>query len=251
VDIDKIVDKIVEEVLKRAIDVEAKEADLKLNGEIRKAHRCCKKELLIAERPDSSRFKEICSQIDGNEYEVYSLKDYHGGKKDYSIIIIGSLLNRELANLSVGVQCGAIENIVIPALFNGERVILLEEGIEYRDYKNTLNENLYGVYENHERTILSFGIELTTLVALKANLGDCYEEIVIKEAPNGLRCDCSMLVNKSIEFEDLTNKKVITESEIRRVLGRSKKQIRVNNKAIITPLCRDFLKKYNIVVEVM
>lgn len=250
-DIDNIVNRIVEEVLKRSIDLDSKEANLVIDEEVNKGHRDCKISLLITERPNSNRFNEISSKIDGDKYLVYSLKDYWDGKKDYSIVIIGSLLNGDLANLALGVQWGVIEKIAIQGLFSGERVILLEDGIEYRNYKNTVNENLYVLYQNHEKNLLSFGIELVSLVDLKGVLPDNSSKPLEKGVENFIKCDCGLLMDKSITFEDFTDRKVITESEIKRLLGKSKKTIRVNNKVIITPLCRDFLKKHNIVVEVM
>lgn len=245
-DIDNIVDKIVEEVLRRATELENKTEKVHESNEKVQYCKVKKKELLITERPECERFKEICNGINNELYEVYSIKDYFDGKKDYDEIIIGSLNNRELANLSMGIQCGAIENIVIPALFQGRKVFLLKDEIEYRKFEGCCNNSLFNLYKNHEKNIEAYGVKIISLGDFEDKLKKPQEKISTHKECEESNED--VLVNKDIE--DLTHKKVITESELRRLLGRNKKGILVNSKVIITPLCRDFLKKYKITIEV-
>lgn len=245
-DIDNIVDKIVEEVLRRATELEK---SLKVDEDKEKLQywEVNKKDLLITERPDSKRFKDICNMINYEFYKVYSIKDYFEGKKEFDEIIIGSLNNRELANLSMGIQCGAIENIIIPSLFKGIKVFLLNDEIEYRKYECCCINSLFNLYKNHEKNVESYGVEILSLSELKNKFNKTHGI----SYPNK-ECEASSNTNILIEDdrEDLTDKKVITESELKRLLGRNKKGIIVNSKVIITPLCRDFLKKYKIHVEV-
>lgn len=74
-DIDKIVDKIVEEVLKRAMEVEANELDLNLNEHLKKSYKCCKYVCWSSARvilnglnsPVDATIVEIVDKVDINE----------------------------------------------------------------------------------------------------------------------------------------------------------------------------------------
>ena len=146
-DIDKLVSAITEEVMRRIKEIEDKVSE---NSQ----------RILIAASGESESYKLLANKLVNFPSEIDSLESMNQELDCYENIILCGINNRELANLALGVQCGQKECIAIKGILKGKRILLMEEGIEYRKYNNTSNKMFFSMYMEYERKLLSYGITL-------------------------------------------------------------------------------------------
>ena len=183
------------------------------------------------------------TKVLGNEYEisVYRNEDIEG-----DIVIIPSLSLRAMANLATLVTSEADEDFVIRMLMMGKEVYVLENGLEYRRYKNTAPRALYSKYLDFEKQFKVYGIQIIGYIG------------EIKNQNNNLWDSNSDLRNALGVFDEnsgeelkmeLRNKKVINEAEIKNGIVSGIDTIIIDKKSIITPLAADFIRTHNLRVK--
>lgn len=179
--------------------------------------------------------------------------------KDCDILLISKLCIKGLSNIAQGTCTTKAENFALEMLLKGKKVYILEEGIEYRKYKNTAPKVLYNKYIKFEEELLAYGIEVIDDLN-KISIGNKGEKVSsneIKEEINRSLCLCDE--NKSegeknleasiIEDEftiNLSNKKLVSESDLRKPHINGVRTLIVDKKAIITPLAKDYIRINNL-----
>lgn len=185
-----------------------------------------------------------------DEYEVL---DFNKNIKDTDILIISKLCMRGLSNLALGNSTSDEERFILKMLMKGRKVYILDEGIEYKRYKETAPKTLYKKYISYEDEIKTFGVEIVKDIrnitlnskqdSKRLNLKDKdlekEQEIVnLQEINSQLMIDEQSL--------DLRNKKLISESDLRKPAINGAKNVLVNKKSIVTPLAMDFMRIHRI-----
>lgn len=179
-------------------------------------------------------------KILGNDYQI-SVYGNEGIEGD--VIIIPALSLESMANLATLVTGSAAEGFVIRMLMRGKEVYVLENGLEYRRYKNTAPRALYSKYLDFEQQMKLNGIQIIGYIG------------EIKKADKNLLSDVEptknmeSFSNSSSEEVEIRNKKVINESEIRKRIIPGIEIIVIDKKSIITPLATDFIKTHNLRVK--
>ena len=167
----------------------------------------------------------------GNEYEIVS---YSENIKDCDVVIVPTLCLKGMGNLANLTCSTKEEHFIIKMLMKGKKIYILEEGMYYKKYKNTAPKQLYSKYLEFERQLINYGIEilgssLNNTYTLQDNI---YTDNKLDNAPK-------RVANKTAE---ITNKKLISESDIRRQYITGSNVIVIDSKSIITPLARDFIR---------
>ena len=73
-------------------------------------------------------------------------------------LVITWLPVEQMGLLSLGAALGQEEKTVLEALLRGERVILLREGLEYRQFKKTAPLGIYQKFVSMERELREMGV---------------------------------------------------------------------------------------------
>lgn len=250
-EMEKLVDMITKEVMERipksanntAID---KEKILVISS--------CEKELTVV--------KELVK----DKYEVHIYDSENINLKNYEHIIVMNLCNKGLSAMALGLCNDKVQDFIVEALFNGKRIYVLKEGIQYRKYSTNANEALYNLYKQYECKIMSYGVNLIhekDLLKTMKMVVDCNEELVQKaclvepsieinscmtpsndmhseEAPAKIAGSEEAVISHQVV--EINNKRLITESDLRKLYMNGIKEVNLIKKAILTPLAQDFIR---------
>lgn len=185
-----------------------------------------------------------------DEYEVL---DFNKNIKDTDILIISKLCMRGLSNLALGNSTSDEERFILKMLMKGRKVYILDEGIEYKRYKETAPKTLYKKYISYEDEIKTFGVEIVKDIrnitlnskqdSKRLNLKDKDLEKE-QEIVNLQEINSQLIIDE--QSLDLRNKKLISESDLRKPAINGAKNVLVNKKSIVTPLAMDFMRIHRI-----
>ncbi|WP_143146962.1 hypothetical protein [Hathewaya proteolytica] len=152
-------------------------------------------------------------------------------------LVVYGLSNKELANISLGIISDCREMYISHAILKGKRIYVINEGVEYKDYKNTCNHNFYNMYGTYEKVLQSFGVDFVNESNLLSEIGKKRTEdkkVIEEEA------------KEENNIYDLTDKKVICEGELKKASYSGIKSVSIDAKAIFTPLAMDFVRRNKI-----
>lgn len=185
-----------------------------------------------------------------DEYEVL---DFNKNIKDTDILIVSKLCMRGLSNLALGNSTSDEERFILKMLMKGRKVYILDEGIEYKRYKETAPKTLYKKYISYEDEIKTFGVEIVEDIrnitlnskqdSKRLNLKDKDLEKE-QEIVNLQEINSQLIIDE--QSLDLRNKKLISESDLRKPAINGAKNVLVNKKSIVTPLAMDFMRIHRI-----
>lgn len=238
-DMDKLVNAITGEVMRRI-----KEIQDKPNENLQR--------VLIATSSESRVYKSLENILSSSSYRIDNLENMNEDLDCYENIILCGLNNRELANLALGVQCGQQEQIAINGILKGKKIYLLEEGIEYRKYNSTSNKIFFSMYMEYERKLVSYGITLVR----KDNV---LEVLSAKDSCNPCQCACSLQLQNEVNNEidnkseltslkeecnirDFMDKKLVAESDLRKMIRDGITAMNIRKRTVLTPLAKDFIR---------
>lgn len=241
-DLEKLVDMITKEVM-RKIKESMESENSKINSP----------RILIVESSQSDIYSNLVNKLDSIKYLIHSKEDMNSDLNSYDNIIIGSIDNRELANLALGVQCSEKEKIIIDSILLGKDIFLVEEGIEYRKYKDKSNKVFYSLYRDYENKLINYGIKLVKEDMIgkihsdkKINSMESIESIGVTVTENKESNIITNVIIDETEIYDFTKKRLITEVELRKAFNKGMKGIKLSSRTILTPLVKDFIRMNNI-----
>lgn len=228
---DKLVDLIIEEIYKKINNDELKVSN--------------KPKAVTVFEQDSNKFNLL-----KDEFEIV---EFNKSIKECEIVIVSKLCMRGLSNLALGNSTSDEERFVLKMLMKGKKVYVLDEGIEYKKYKETAPKALYKKFLLFEDEIRKFGVEiikdLNTIVKSKLSIKSETTETLNKDTISLINTEN---INIDNEFSlDLRNKKLISESDLRKPTINGVKNILVNKKSIITPLAIDFMRIHHLELKKM
>lgn len=183
------------------------------------------------------RKKAVIMQNDNIEkyYELlgaeYNLISYDEDIKDCDVVIVPKLCLKSMGNLANLICSTEEEHFIIKMLMSGRKVYIIEDGMYYKKYKNTAPKQLYNKYLDFEKQLTNYGIEI-----LRNSFNNTYkleEAQIINNIPNIINID---------ESAEITNKKLITESDIKKHYIKGSRLIVIDSKSILTPLAKDFIR---------
>lgn len=240
-DYEKLIEFLVDEIYKRIQEENCKSSSLEK-----------KKSIVVIGESNVDFYREALKEFDINPLTSEC--------KDCDILLISKLCIKGLSNIAQGTCTTKAENFALEMLLKGKKVYILEDGIEYRKYKNTAPKVLYNKYIKFEEELLAYGIEVIDNLK-KISIENKDEKAFcnkVKEEVNKNLCGYS----KTIEFEgeknletsviedeftvNLSNKKLVSESDLRKPHINGVRTLIVDKKAIITPLAKDYIRINNL-----
>lgn len=218
---ENLVDLIVKEVYKK-IDNEKPQASNKPLA------------VVLFER-DKNRFKEI--------EDSFEVVDFSSELRNCDIVIISRLCMRGLSNLASLSNASDEERFVLKMLMKGKKIYILNDGIEYKRYKNTAPKALYKKFVSLEDEISSFGVKV-----IEHPLEILDRDSQVKEERVQKPKETKLVILKD-EALDLRGKKLISELDLKKPAINGIRNIIIDHKSIITPLAADFMRIQGIEVE--
>lgn len=216
-DFEKLVDMITKEVAKRISDLNNKE---EINNK--------EKVVILATTP----YKDIEEKLN----HKYSIQYFSEDLRDCDKIIIPRTCIKLLSNLANGICSEESHKFLSIMLLKGKKVYMLEDGIEYKKYKGRAPEALWNMYRGFEEKIKTFGINIISSL-------DEIEGKSNNESLNKIEEKTSNLDNeKSTEDFLFKGKKLITESDLRKMYMKGTKEVVISKKSLVTPLAVDFVR---------
>lgn len=216
-DFEKLVDMITKEVAERI-------KELNFNNEFSNKE----KVVILSTTP----YKDIEEKLN----HKYTLQYFSEDLRDCDKIIIPRTCIKLLSNLANGICSEESHKFLSIMLLKGKKVYMLEDGIEYRKYKGRAPKALWDMYQGFEEKIKAFGINIiSSLDEIDENLSNKSLSINKEEI--------STLDSNSKEGTFLfEGKKLITESDLRKIYMKGTKEVLISKKALVTPLAVDFVR---------
>lgn len=174
----------------------------------------------------------------------YEVRYYDESVRDCDLLIIPKMCIGLLSYLANGISAGTRELFVLTMLLKGIRVVVLEEGLLYRKYKQTSPVMLYKLYDGFANKLQSYGIktaresDLLSACLEDQRLAEYQEEVDSEDA------DVDM-----ISQSEVLTSKVITEADVKKYRLQNVKEIVVGRRSIITPLAQDYLHTHQMRVR--
>ncbi|MBS4537850.1 hypothetical protein GOQ27_05215 [Clostridium sp. D2Q-11] len=212
-DTEKLIEYIMQEVMKRT--------------EVSKKERIERDKVLAI-----SFSTEDISYINKDYFHIDHLEEIEGNIDitSYKYIFLGSMTNKDIVNIAIGLPTDRVSSAVIDCIFQGKRIYVLREGVQYYKYKDTSNVPFYNMMKSYETKLKSFGIDFISKNDIN-NLIDGNQE----DKP------ISKEVVKGIE-EYTLDEKIITEAVIKDIYQKGYKDVVINKNTKITPLAKDYIR---------
>ncbi|EQK42265.1 hypothetical protein C672_1207 [[Clostridium] bifermentans ATCC 638] len=223
-DYDKLIEFIVDEIY-----IKLENQGVKENNDLPKC-------VLMWER-DEDKYKFL--------NDKFKVLNYNKDIKDCDVLVISRLCLRGLCNLAMGNSVSDEERFILKMIMSGKKVYVMEDGLEYKRYKQTAPKTLYNKYLNFEKEIKSYGVEIinnpkSILNETKVN----YKAEYTKD-----NTEIKVNVNLTENTLDLRSKKLISESDLRKPQINGIDKILLGKKSIITPLANDFIRIHNLKLD--
>ena len=125
------------------------------------------KSVLVIGNADRTALKECL----GSEFRLSFLADSSDlCADDFDHIVLAELSNKFLSEMAIGLERGADGCVIVESLMQGKTIYVLEEGIAYRRYKETAKPAFYQLFQDKEKKLVQFGMEVVAGCQLKAVL---------------------------------------------------------------------------------
>ncbi len=250
-DIENLVDMVTKEVMRR------------VHSSTNKTTMDKEKVLVIAScKEASTKVKQLIE----DEYQVGNYDEQELNVMNYEQIIVADLCNKGLSSMALGLCNDKVQEFIVEALFNGKKIYVLKDGVEYRKYSTNANEELYNLFNQYECKVMSYGVEFVykkDLLKSMQTSANCHEKSVVKSC----QAESSNVINEVIksisdanneiqeqaktkisdfvhanQIVEISNKRLITESDLKKLYMNGIKEVNVIKKAILTPLAQDFVR---------
>lgn len=176
--------------------------------------------------------------------QYYNIVSYDHKAEAADIVILSKLTIKTMANLATLVGTNDEENFIITSLMAGKKVFVLEDGIEYKKFKNTAPKALYNKYLEFEKELKIYGVNFINHIGSCMDNNIKQEETFVEaskvEELNSFENECNL---------EIRNKKLISEADIRKPYKHGMKFLLIDKKSILTPLASDFIRIHNLKIK--
>lgn len=195
--------------------------------------------------------------------EEFEILEFNKNIETCEIVIISKLCMRGLSNIALGNSTSEEERFILKMIMKGKKVYVLNEGIEYKKYKESAPKALYKKFMSFEDEICKFGVEvikdLSTITKNKHNIKRELTNITDSKKEDAIALNkdiVNLTTMESIKTDDelnldLRNKKLISEADLKKPTINGVKHVLVNKNSIITPLAMDFMRIYHLKLKEM
>lgn len=190
------------------------------------------------------------------------------GAEEWELLLAAGLSVETMAYVAHGIAATPEAACILLGLLSGKQVFVLEQGLEYRKYKETAAKTIYLLYQNQERELHQMGIRFLqhSMDLLDLEKGLLREQNTGMNFPGKQKPEelpgpghrqnrsepeaCPGHWRNPEETEaDLRHCMLLQESELIRARGMGYRTILLNQKAKITPLALDYLKNHGLTIR--
>lgn len=237
-DMDSLVKIITKEVLKKIDIINLQKAKVKSGN------------ILILDSISKEK-KDKYEYIIGINKNIKFLDDFFVDDDIDSLdyIIVPNLSIKDLSSIAIGLEQSQISKVVIDSILHGKKVVVIEEGIDYRKFRNISSENFFQLFKSYEDRLVSFGIDIVKKEELLFYLS---ENTCVKDIKKELVQESFKNINQGKKvhvIEATISKKAVSEGDIKRIWDLGYKTIYLNEKSIITPLAKDYIRTNEIEIK--
>ncbi|SKC38088.1 hypothetical protein [Maledivibacter halophilus] len=237
-DMDSLVKIITKEVLKKIDIINLQKAKVKSGN------------ILILDSISKEK-KDKYEYIIGINKNIKFLDDFFVDDDIDSLdyIIVPNLSIKDLSSIAIGLEQSQISKVVIDSILHGKKVVVIEEGIDYRKFRNISSENFFQLFKSYEDRLVSFGIDIVKKEELLFYLS---ENTCVKDIKKELVQESFKNINQGKKvhvIEATISKKAVSEGDIKRIWDLGYKTIYLNKKSIITPLAKDYIRTNEIEIK--
>lgn len=151
----------------------------------------------------------------------------------YKYLVLGGICNEELVNIAIGLPRTAVSSLVIDFILQNKRIYILNEGIQYHQYKDIANIPFYNMLKSYEEKLETFGVNFINKEEINkmAKTKDLQKKVITESVNEGKK-----------EHGYLVKNRIITEGIIRNIYQKGHMTIMIKKNSIITPLAQDYIR---------
>lgn len=206
--------------------------------------------------------KTICHQMLENEKFILNcimdcayLKEYCCNVEEYDTVVIFDFSNQNLVKIASGIGDSPFTQMAIKAILLGKKVIVPKHEVELFQYEKTAPKAYYGMMKEKLNLLESAGVVFIDQCELEKILVGVAQgkEDLVKDRPSSyqeMTSQKEVLCTDGSTIKRVTiDKKVITESDIRKLVMEGTKEILIPSKALITDVAKEYLQNRRIEIQ--
>ncbi len=174
------------------------------------------------------------------------------GNSDWEVLLLARLSVETMAYAANGIPGTPEASCILKGLLSGRKVYALEQGLEYRDFKDSAGKNLYRLYLHQEEALKNIGVEMVPcagdVIRLSLNHGMNQPPVELIEGTNFAKFGAVPLRYSvpTVGTVDLSHLGLLRESDVMRVRNTGEQSILVGRKTKITPLAMDYITSHRL-----
>lgn len=164
---------------------------------------------------------------------------------EMDFIVITNLTVSMLAHIAQGCCQTSSEEEILEALLEGKPVYVLEEGIVYRNYRQSAHKALYTMFMEFEEKIERFGIQKVKRVSeILARKDSVSSKGIMKEIEHAKEVEDTKEVQytKEVQF----GRRLLLEKDLKELGVNCSMALRIPKNCIITPMAQDYIREHQI-----
>lgn len=151
----------------------------------------------------------IFNEVDLNQYlklysSQYDVKVFDENIRECELVIITRLCLRGMANLAHLISSTSEESFIVKMLMKGKKICIVEEGLSYKRYKGTAPKQIYSKYLEFEKILKNYGIEF---ISNSVNIN-------INKNKNDKNEEKSIIIHKKLISESDIRKQYISGTKV-------------------------------------
>lgn len=146
-----------------------------------------------------------------------------------SLLVMTDVSVSNLSHIALGTWDTLAEKAVALSLLQGKEIIVLEEGMQFHQYKAVSSKNYYRKLLEYEELLIRYGIKIMSETDLTIHYSSVLTSPMFDEAKG-----------------NIINKNLILEKDLMNVNFGISNMIQVPKKAIITPMALDYAKAHHL-----
>ncbi len=244
-ELERLISQVVSEVKSRISGGE-KAADEKQNGNA----------WTLTEPKQTNRLLLSGSLSDEEERILYSFYriERDTGSSDWDVLLLARLPVETMAYAANGIPGTPEASCILKGLLSGKKVYALEQGLEYRGFRDSAGKNLYRLYLHQEEALKNIGVEVIPcagdVIRLSLNHGMNQPPLELIEGTNFAKFGAVPL-RYSVPTActvDLSHLGLLRESDVMRIRNTGGQSLLVGRKTKITPLAMDYITSHRLSV---
>ncbi|BCJ94972.1 ethanolamine utilization protein [Anaerocolumna cellulosilytica] len=194
------------------------------------------------------------------QFECAMTMEYNCRIEDYEAVVLFSVSNINLGKLTAGIGDTLYLNLALQAILTGKKVYVPNEAVELFSYQAFAPKAFYSMMLEKIEFLKSCGLTFCELKDLGSALNTLKQEEEMgyspaqvsfkKQAESKNNQQVHVLQDLKCTKQDvIIDKKVVTESDIKRAWEEGAVTVYTSDKAIISDLAKEFAKNRNILLK--